>query len=212
MSSVYRGPMTAAAAPRFCPSCGERTAPTVVGGRDRPTCTGCGHVQFGSFFVAVGGGVVDESDRILLARKAIEPALGKWTLPGGFVEQDELLEEAVVREVEEETGVTAGRPRLVAVRSVVVPRGHDTYLVFRLDPLAGEPRPDGIEIAEVAWFERDRLTSDSDVAAYTVLVATACLDHGHPGLVRRPYRRVTGEPADFFVAASEGETAERDPD
>ena len=192
--------------PRFCPSCGERLTPRAAGGRDRPACDGCGHVHFGTFFVAVGAGVVDvETDRILLARKAQNPAAGLWTLPGGFVEADELLEDALVRELEEETGIQAANPRLVAVRSTLARKGHDTYLVFRLDHSGGDPRPDGVEIAEVGWFDRTRLAEDPDVAAYTVLVARACLDHGDTGLRRRPYTRVTGEPADFFVLTGEGE-------
>jgi ADP-ribose pyrophosphatase YjhB (NUDIX family) len=175
----------------------------MAGGRERPACAACGFAHFGTYFVATGGGVVD-GDRILLARKATPPSVGLWTLPGGFVEEDELLEQGVVREVAEETGIHAGNPRLVAVRSVVGARGHDTYLVFRLDLLGGDLRPDGVEIGEVAWFDRERLQTDSDVAAYSVLVALACLDHGHAGLARRPYARVTGEPADFFVVAPEG--------
>ena len=187
--------------PSHCPHCGEPVTTRPAGGRERPACEGCGHVHFGTFFVAVGGGVVDATgERILLARKAMEPALGLWTLPGGFVEEDELLEEALVRELHEEAGVQAANPRLVAVRSTVVRRAHDTYLVFRLDHAGGEPRADGVEIAEVAWFDRAALHADPDVAAYTVLVATACLDAGgDAGLHRRPYQRVTGEPADFFV-------------
>ena len=197
--------------PAYCSSCGGPLTPRSAGGRDRPACAACGQVHFGTFRVAAGGGVV-EGDRILLARKAIEPAKGLWTLPGGFVEEDELLEQAVVREVAEEAGVEAANPRLVAVRSTVVARGHDTYLVFRLDLVGGEPTPDGVEISEVAWFDGDRLRSDPDVAAYTVLVALACLDAGEGALERRPYRRTTGEPADFFVVTGptpEGPTAAR---
>ena len=169
-----------------------------AGGRRRPICSQCRFAHFGTFFVAAGGAVINDG-RVLLARKAQEPALGKWTLPGGFVEEDELLEDAVVREVREETGVAAAVERLVAVRSTVAARGHDTYIVFALAYLGGEPRADGVEIAEVAWFDLDRLTADADVAAYTVTVATAALGSKDAGLVRRPYVRATGEPADFFV-------------
>lgn len=77
-----------------------------AGGRRRPICSQCRFAHFGTFFVAAGGAVINDG-RVLLARKAQEPALGKWTLPGGFVEEDELLEDAVVREVREETGVAA---------------------------------------------------------------------------------------------------------
>lgn len=56
--------------------------------------------------VGIGAVVLDEHGRILLAKRAHEPLKGEWSLPGGAVEVGETLEEAVVREILEETGVT----------------------------------------------------------------------------------------------------------
>jgi 8-oxo-dGTP diphosphatase len=55
--------------------------------------------------VGVGGVVLDAEGRVLLARRAHEPLKGEWSLPGGAVEVGETLEEAVAREILEETGV-----------------------------------------------------------------------------------------------------------
>lgn len=52
------------------------------------------------------GGVVIEGDRVLLVRRAREPALGEWTIPGGLLEVGETLTAAVKREILEETGLT----------------------------------------------------------------------------------------------------------
>ena len=56
--------------------------------------------------VGVGGAVVKDG-RLLLVRRASRRGRGNWQVPGGFVEQDETMEQAVVREVEEEAGVTS---------------------------------------------------------------------------------------------------------
>lgn len=64
--------------------------------------------------VAVGALITDESGRILLILRRNEPSAGHWSLPGGRVEPGESLERAVIREVEEETGlrVTVGEPAI----------------------------------------------------------------------------------------------------
>lgn len=54
--------------------------------------------------VGVGGVVIDE-DRALLVRRAREPALGEWTIPGGLLEVGETLAQGVAREIQEETGL-----------------------------------------------------------------------------------------------------------
>jgi len=54
--------------------------------------------------VGVGGVVIDQ-DRALLVRRAREPALGEWTIPGGLLEVGETLAEGVTREIREETGL-----------------------------------------------------------------------------------------------------------
>ena len=51
------------------------------------------------------GGIVFKGDEVLLVRRGKEPALGEWSLPGGAVEVGETLEEALHRELQEETGI-----------------------------------------------------------------------------------------------------------
>jgi 8-oxo-dGTP diphosphatase len=62
--------------------------------------------------VGVGAVIVDES-RVLLVQRATEPALGRWSIPGGLIEVGEMLTEAVVREVSEETGLEVEPVELV---------------------------------------------------------------------------------------------------
>jgi len=61
------------------------------------------------------GGVIIRDDRILLERRRNDPGKGKWSIPGGIVELGESTEEAVIREVKEETGLDVENPELIDV-------------------------------------------------------------------------------------------------
>lgn len=101
--------------------------------------------------VAVGAIVVVD-DRLLLIRRGRGVAVGSWSLPGGLVEAGELLAEAVVRELAEETGLEGVCGPLVGVVERFVEGHHYVILDHRvtlLDPDA-EPRA-GDDAAEVAW-------------------------------------------------------------
>ena len=79
-------------------------------------CSGCGFVYFlGQKVVACT--IAMEAERILLTRRAINPAHGKWTFPGGYVDWGEPVERAAIRETYEETGLTVDLVALVGVYS-----------------------------------------------------------------------------------------------
>jgi ADP-ribose pyrophosphatase YjhB (NUDIX family) len=154
-------------------------------------------VQMGSWTVGVGG-VVIRDRKVLLARRAIPPAVGAWTIPGGYVESDELLEDAVVREVQEETGVLASIRSLVSVRSVVHADHLDTYLVFHLEYVQGDAVANGTEIDQVGWFEPHELDELVGLTPFSKRITSDVLRDG-VGLERVPYLRPGGEPADCFA-------------
>src|SRR5262245_14009619 len=91
---------------RFCPKCGGGLLPRLLkdGEPPRLVCSACTFVFYLDPKVAactismVEGGVV-------LLRRSIEPALGKWVFPGGFVDRGEAVHEAAVRETQEEVGL-----------------------------------------------------------------------------------------------------------
>jgi len=87
---------------RFCPACGTAN-PDV--GRIPFRCGQCGYAHFFGPVAAVGGLIVDHRGRLLLVRRATDPGKGKWGLPGGFVDRDETIEQALERETAEETGL-----------------------------------------------------------------------------------------------------------
>lgn len=80
-------------------------------------------------------GVIIRDESILLIKRKNQPFKGMWALPGGFVEYGETVEEAILREVKEETGMDAKIKRLLGVysRPDRDPRGHVISIVFLLD-------------------------------------------------------------------------------
>ncbi len=92
--------------------------------------------------IGVGGAVVREG-RLLLVRRASRHGRGNWQLPGGFIEPDETMEQAVVREVKEEAGVVAEVEAVLGLRSRYDPdNGNGIYVVLLLRPISGEPMAD----------------------------------------------------------------------
>jgi 8-oxo-dGTP diphosphatase len=65
------------------------------------------------------GAIILDKDRILLEKRKNSPSKGKWSVPGGLVDLGETTEEAVIREVKEETGLEVYDPRLVDVVSYI---------------------------------------------------------------------------------------------
>lgn len=103
---------------RFCPLCGGGLERRPVPPDDRPqmVCARC-HFVFYLNHKVVAGTIPEDGGRILLTRRAIHPAHGKWTFPGGYVDWGEPVEQAAVRETWEETGLTVALGGLVGVYS-----------------------------------------------------------------------------------------------
>jgi ADP-ribose pyrophosphatase YjhB (NUDIX family) len=90
---------------KFCTHCGADVS-FEIPARDalpRHVCKRCGHIQYENPRLVVGC-VASWEDKILLCRRAIEPRLGYWTLPAGFMENGETTAEAATRETFEEAG------------------------------------------------------------------------------------------------------------
>ena len=103
---------------RFCPLCGAGVTrqPVPPEGKIEAVCGGCRFVFYLNQKV-VAGTIPEQDGRILLTRRAIHPAHGKWTFPGGYVDYGEVVEAAAVRETFEETGMHVVLGELVGVYS-----------------------------------------------------------------------------------------------
>ena len=86
----------------FCPRC---ATPNQNPGTIPYRCVACSFACFFGPVAAVGGLVVDDSGALLFVRRAHDPGQGKWGLPGGFIDRGETAEGALLREIEEETGL-----------------------------------------------------------------------------------------------------------
>lgn len=103
-------------------------------------------------------GLLVRDGRVLLVRRAREPFKGRYALPGGFVEYGEKVEECVVREVREETGLETEVARLMGVYSSMGrdPRGHFVTLLFLLNEKGGRLNA-GDDAEEANFFEPSAL-------------------------------------------------------
>ena len=107
--------------------------------------------------IGVGGAVVRDG-RLLFVRRASRRGHGNWQVPGGFVEPDETIEDAVVREVAEEAGVEAEVQGVLGVRSRYdEDSGNSLYVVLLLRGLTAEPRPDEREVDQAVYLTLDEI-------------------------------------------------------
>jgi 8-oxo-dGTP diphosphatase len=85
-------------------------------------------------------GAIIKDSKILLVKRKNEPFKGKWALPGGFVEYGEKVEDAVIREVKEETGLVTKIKEFIGIYSDPNrdPRGHTVTIVFLLEIIDGK--------------------------------------------------------------------------
>jgi ADP-ribose pyrophosphatase YjhB (NUDIX family) len=104
---------------QFCPRCGGALERRLLkaGEPERPVCTRCGFVFYIDPKIAVGTIIRTGSERLVLVRRAIEPGLGKWVFPGGYVDRGEPLTVAAIREAREECGLDVRLDGLVNIYS-----------------------------------------------------------------------------------------------
>ena len=159
----YGTPMGALSGWRYCPRCG---AP-LVHHDGRVECGVCGFVGYANPVPAVAAFVVDEEDRVLLARRAVEPHAGKWDSPGGFLEEGEEPADALHRELREEAAIEVEIERFLGM--FLDRYGGDDQSVSVLNLLwqariaGGEPTPDD-DVSELRWFARGALPPDEEIA------------------------------------------------
>jgi ADP-ribose pyrophosphatase YjhB (NUDIX family) len=92
---------------RFCSRCGTRLDFGPIGGedRDRLGCPSCGFVFYVNPRLVVTTLPITEDGEVMLIRRGIEPGYNLWAQPGGFLEIDETVRDAAIRETQEETGL-----------------------------------------------------------------------------------------------------------
>ncbi len=122
---------------QFCPHCRTALVLSPVHGRERESCPACDYVAFHKPAPVVLA-IIEHADRLVLIRRNCEPLAGYWAPPGGYVELGESLEDAVVREAREETGLEIAVDGLVGAFSQAGVRA--LILAYRAHSIGGEPR------------------------------------------------------------------------
>ncbi|MBI4773996.1 MAG: NUDIX hydrolase [Deltaproteobacteria bacterium] len=126
--------------------------------------------------LCVAAVVFDPDDRLLLVRRAKQPSLGAWSIPGGAVELGETLREAIIREVLEETGVQADPVELITFVERIVkaegemPQFHYVIAEFLCRWKSGVPSPSD-DVDRAFWVPK------SDLSKYALPKVTQEIIH-----------------------------------
>ena len=140
----------------YCPRCAAPLETSVVGDRPRRACPACGYVHYTDPKVGVGLLVV-EDDRLLLVRRAVEPAKGLWSLPAGYLDQGEDPRETAAREALEETGLIVAVEELVDVfHNPPGGGGASIFILYRARRVSGQLIP-GDDADDAGFFPLDAL-------------------------------------------------------
>jgi ADP-ribose pyrophosphatase YjhB (NUDIX family) len=149
--------------------------------------------------IGVGGAVVRD-DRLLLVRRASRRGRGNWQVPGGFIEPDETIEQAVVREVAEESGVTVEVQGVLGLRNRYDPdNGNSLYIVLLLRPLHGEPQPDAREVDQAGYFTLQEIYALEQVPPINLEIAQRALSPDRRLLAPRSVAQLSGVTYTLFV-------------
>jgi ADP-ribose pyrophosphatase YjhB (NUDIX family) len=157
---------------RFCSRCGVRLAFGPVAGeeRDRLACPSCGFVSYVNPRLVVTTLPITSRGEVILIRRGIEPGRGQWAQPGGFLEIDETVREAAVRETLEETGLRVEAGAIVGLYSRV--QAAVVVIAFEARIVGGAPTitresletrpfaPDAIPWPEIAFETSIRALRD----------------------------------------------------
>ncbi|MEH6367092.1 MULTISPECIES: NUDIX hydrolase [Pseudomonas] len=140
---------------KFCSLCGAPVTQRIPEGdnRLRFVCSHCATIHYENPRI-VAGCVPIWGEQVLLCRRAIEPRVGYWTLPAGFMENGETLEEAAARETNEEACARVNGLELYTVYDL--PHINQVYMFFRAQ-LADLDFAAGIESLEVQLFHEHEI-------------------------------------------------------
>ena len=146
---------------KFCSECAAPVSLSIPAGDNRPryVCASCSAIHYQNPKMVLGSIPVWERDgelKILLCKRAIEPRYGYWTLPAGFMENDETTAEAAMRETHEEAGANIELGKLFSLLNVArVHQVHMFYLATLVD-LDFAPGEESLDVqmfseAEIPW-------------------------------------------------------------
>ncbi len=140
----------------YCPHCGHSMATAQVGGRVRRICPSCGYVLYHNPVPGVGI-LVEIDGGVVLIERGQAPFAGSWALPAGYIEADESVEQAALRECREETGLEVELLELLGVYSFPEGPVHSGLIIlYRARPVGGMLQA-GSDASDARIFAPDAL-------------------------------------------------------
>jgi 8-oxo-dGTP diphosphatase len=142
---------------KFCPFCKSNLYKKKHGDRTRFSCRECGWVHYGNPLPSAVAFVHNENNEILLIKRGVAPGKSKWALPSGFIEQDELPEHAVIRELKEETNIRGSVHSFIGVYTEPTTLyGNVLLIAYDVKIIGGRVKP-GSDTKSVKFYPINRL-------------------------------------------------------
>jgi ADP-ribose pyrophosphatase YjhB (NUDIX family) len=165
----------------FCSRCGSALRFATVPGEDRQrlACAGCGHIAYVNPRLVVTTLPITTAGEIILIRRGIEPGRGAWAQPGGFLEVDETVNQAAIRETWEETGLLVEPGEVVGLYTRL--EATVVTIVFEARIVGGTAAPTR-EATEIVAFAPDTIPWREIAFKTTVWALRDWLDLRHPEL------------------------------
>jgi len=160
---------------KFCPECGKATVTIEIDHMLRDACPDKHFIQFSKTKIGVGAMIIRDKTVLLIERGI--PPVGLWTLVSGHLEQDETIDQAIIREVREEVGMETIPQGIIFVRNMQEHNANDLYLIF-LCTVAYDacPKPDGVETTDARFIAFDNLES-VNISPYAKWFIETYLEH-----------------------------------
>ena len=183
---------------KYCSQCGARVTLEIPEGdnRHRHVCSRCQYIHYQNPNI-VAGCIPYWEDQVLLCRRAIEPKYGLWTLPAGFMENDETAIEAAIRETAEEAGARVLEPKLYTIISL--PHVNQVYMMYRAQ-LADLEFASGEESLETALYKQHQIPWGEmafSVIEHTLRFYIQDLGRDEYGIYHGDLRRIQANPAKY---------------
>jgi ADP-ribose pyrophosphatase YjhB (NUDIX family) len=157
---------------KYCPACGQPVALKIPDGDHLPrhVCTACNTIHYHNPKI-IAGCIPEWEGKILICKRAIEPRLGYWTFPAGFMEVEETLHAAAAREAMEEAFANVELQSIVSIVNVL--RSHQVHVTYRakLLDLNFAAGPESLEVklideTEIPWEDIAFRSVDFALRAY----------------------------------------------
>ena len=174
-------PLWMASSLNFCSRCGSALQFGAIDGEDRHrlACPDCGHIAYVNPRMVVTVFPITEAGEIVLIRRGIEPGKGSWAQPGGFLEVDETVNQAAIRETFEETGLLIEPGEIVGLYTRL--EAAVVTIAFEAKIVGGIAAPT-VEATEVKAFAPEDIPLSDIAFSTTTWALRDWLEHRRPDL------------------------------